>query len=104
MANFTVAKEESTDFVSAKSSGGIDPLTQALINGIKDLAPNDGNVIKLECATAKEARGIGRRVSFALKALKLPEDSVILNAFNAKDAEAFEAKGSPIIRKIKRVK
>ena len=84
-------------------TGDISGFTLELQNAVKVMTVG-GEDLTIECATATEARGVARRLSFALKALKLPKDAVMISAYRGPESEELEKAGKPIIRYIRRVK
>lgn len=103
MAQIATVKANDDIFAGASGAGKTDPLTSQIMDYLR-ASTVGGDDIKLTLDTAKEARGIGRRVTYALKELKMAEDSVILSRYNGEVAEALEAKKQPIERFIRRVK
>ena len=90
-------------FSDARTGDNVSGFTLELQNAVKAMTVG-GEDLTIECATATEARGVSRRLSFALKALKLPKDAVMISAYHGDAAEELEKAGKPIIRYIRRVK
>jgi hypothetical protein len=90
-------------FSDARTGENVSGFTLELQGAVNAMTVG-GEDLTISCDTASQARGLSRRLTFALKALKLPKDTVMISAYHGDVAEDLEKAGKPIVRYIRRVK